>query len=63
MTKSYRFAILLLRVLKKEFPVLFDKGFDNRKLINLKLLILWRMGIVESPLFEWNISADKVNEQ
>ena len=59
---SHRFTILPLIVFKKELPVLFDKGFDNGKLIDLKFLILWRMGIIESPLFQRNISADKVNK-
>lgn len=38
-----RFAILPLIVFEKELPVLFDKGFNDRKLINLKFLIFWRM--------------------
>ena len=41
------------------FPILFE-GYDFRKLINFKLLIFWRMGIIESPLFERDVSADKV---
>ena len=41
------------------FPILFE-GYDFGKLINFKLLILGRMGIIESPLFERNVSADKV---
>lgn len=57
-----RLAILPLIVFKKELPVLPDKSFNDRKLINLKFLILWRMGVIESPLFERNISADKVKQ-
>ena len=49
-------------VFKKELPILFDEGFDDRKLIHFKLLIFWRMGIIESPLFERDISTDKVNK-
>jgi hypothetical protein len=30
------------------------------KLIDLKLLVLWGMGIIECPLPERNISADKI---
>ena len=41
------------------FLILFE-GYDFRKLINFKLLIFWRMGIIESPLFERDVSADKV---
>ena len=33
-----------------------------RKFINLKFLILWRVGIIVNPLLEWNISADKVKK-
>ena len=55
-----RLTILPLIVFEKKLPVLLDKGFDNRKFINLKFLVLWRMGIIESPLFERNISANKM---
>ena len=41
-------------------PVLAEVG-DQRELINLELLILWRMGIIKSPLPERDISANKVN--
>ena len=39
-------------------PVLAEVS-DQRKFINLELLILWRMGIIKSPLLERDISADK----
>ena len=55
-----RLTVFPLVVLKKELPVLFDKGFDDRKLIDFKFLIFWRMGIIKSPLFERNISANKI---
>ena len=58
--RSESFSVFPLIVFEKELPVLFDKCFDNRELINLKLLILWGMGIIECPLFERNISADKI---
>ena len=58
----YRFSVFPLIVFEKELPILFDKGFDNRELIDFVLLILWRMGIIESPLFERDISIDKVNK-
>ena len=41
-------------------PVLAEVG-DQREFINLELLVLWRMGIIEIPLFEGDISADKLN--
>ena len=56
----YRFTVLPLIVFKKELPILFDKSFDNRKLVNLEILIFWRVGIVESPLFERDVSANKI---
>ena len=55
-----RLAILPLIVFQKELPVQLDKWFDNRKFINLKFLVLGGMGIFESPLFEWDISANKI---
>ena len=56
---SEGFSVFPLIVFEKEVPVLFDKCFDNRELVNLKLLISWGMGIIESPLPERNIFADK----
>lgn len=55
-----RLTVFPLVVFKKELPVLFDKGFDDRKRIDFKFLIFWRMGIIKSPLFEGNISANKI---
>ena len=40
-------------------PVL-AKVSDQREFINLEFLIFWRMGIIESPLLERNVSADKI---
>ena len=47
-------------VFKEELPVLFDKGFNDRKFIYFEFLIFGRMGIIERPLFERDISADKI---
>ena len=58
----YRLTVFPLIVFKKKQPVLFDKGFDDRKLIDLKFLILWGMGIIKAPLLKRDISADKVNQ-
>lgn len=33
---------------------------DQREFVNFELLIFWRMGNIESPLLEGNISADKI---
>ena len=57
-----RLSILPLIVFEKELPILFDEGFDDRKLVNLEFLILRGVRIIESPLFQRNISADKVNK-
>ena len=43
----------------RPFPVLFE-GYDFRKLINFELLVFRRMGIIKSPLFKRNVSADKM---
>ena len=56
------FAVFPVIVFQKELPVLFDKRFYNRELVNLKLLVLWRVRIIESPLFQRYISANKVNK-
>ena len=56
------FAIAFLVVGNKVSPVPFLlKRDDFRQFINLKLLILWRVGIIKSPLFKRNIFADKLN--
>ena len=53
-------TILPLIVFEKKLIVLFDKGFDDRKLIHFKFLVLWRMGILKSPLLKRDISANKI---
>ena len=53
-------VIFPLIVFKEKLPILFDKSFDNRKFIHFELLIFGRMGIIECPLFERDISADKI---
>ena len=42
-------------------PALAEVG-DERELVNLELLVFRGMGIIESPLFEWDISADEVDQ-
>ena len=41
-------------------PVL-PKVSDQRELVDLEFLVLWRMGIIKSPLLERDISTDKLN--
>lgn len=35
---------------------------NETKLVCFKFLMLWRMEIVKSPLFKWNVSAGKVQK-
>lgn len=56
----YFFLILIFVVFEKKLPVLFNERFYDRKLMDFKLLVLWRVGIVECPLFERDISANKI---
>jgi hypothetical protein len=57
------FVVTLFVVRNKIFPIpiLFIRD-DFGKLVYFEFLILWRMGIIKSPLFERNISANKVNK-
>ena len=57
---SESFFVFPLIVFQKELPVLFVECFDDRELVNLKFLVPGRMGIIESPLSERDISADKI---
>lgn len=57
-----RFLVLPEIVIEEELPVLFGKLFDDRKPINLVLLVLGTVDLVVGPLFQWNISGDKKNK-
>lgn len=35
---------------------------DQRKFVNLEFLVFRGMGIIKSPLFEWDVSADEVDQ-
>ncbi len=55
------FTIAFLVVRDEVFVVSALTEVSNpREFINLKLLVFWGMGVIKSPLFEWNISADEV---
>ena len=41
----------------------FNRAENEWKLIKLKFLIFRGMGIIKSPLFEWDIFTDKVNKK
>jgi hypothetical protein len=58
-----RFMVTLPVVGNKIFPIplLFIRD-DFWKLIYFEFLILWRMGIIKSPLPERDVSANKVNK-
>ena len=53
-------AILPEIVFEEELPVLFHEGFDDREFVDPEFLILRGVGVVKSPLFERDISADEV---
>jgi hypothetical protein len=57
------FVVTLLVVRNKIFPIpiLFIRD-DFRKLIYFEFLIPWRVGVIKSPLFKRDISANKVNK-
>ena len=60
---TYGFVIAMLVIRDEILPVpVLLIGYDFRKLINLEFLVLWRMGIVKSPLFERDISTNKINK-
>ena len=53
-----------IKVRNEEMPVpLMLNDLDFWKFVYFELLIFWRMGIVESPLLERDISADKFISQ
>ena len=59
--RFYLNIVPMFKVRNEEAPVPFLlDNLDLWKFIDLELLILWRMGIIESPLLERDISADKV---
>ena len=65
LTSGDRFYLEIVSVFKvrdQETPVPFLlDDLDFGKFVYFELLIFWRMGIIESPLFEWYISADEID--
>jgi len=57
-----RLFVLPLVVFDEEFPVLLYERDDDRRLIHRVFLVLRRMGVVISPLLEWDVLADKVQK-
>ena len=60
LNRFYCFSVLPFIVFEKELPVLFDKRFHDRKLIDFKSLVFRRVGIIKSPLLKMDISANKI---
>ena len=61
--RFYLNIVPMFKVRNEEAPVPFLlDNLDLWKFIDLELLILWRMGIIESPLLERDISADEVDQ-
>ena len=59
--RFYLNMVSVFKVRDEETPVPFMMDdLDFWKLVHCKFLIFWRMGIIESPLLERNISADQV---
>ena len=60
--RFHSFAVTESVVFVPELPVLFEKRFDDRKLIGKELLVFWAVELIMSPLFQRNISANKENK-
>ena len=52
-------SVFKVRDQETPVPFLLD-GLNFWEFVHFELLIFWRMGIIESPLLERDISADKV---
>ena len=65
LTSGDRFYLEIVSVIKvrdQEAPVPFLlEDLNFWELVHFELLIFWRMGIIESPLLKWYISADEVD--
>ena len=58
----YLNTVAAIKVRDQETPVpLMLDDLDFWKFVHFELLIFWRMGIIESPLLKWYISADEVD--
>ena len=55
------FAIAFLEVRDEVFvvPALAEVG-NEREFVDPELLVFWGMGVIKSPLLEWDVSADEV---
>lgn len=53
------FAIAKQVVSVPKLPVLFDKWLNNGQSISQEFLVFRTVEFIMSPLFEWDVSADK----
>ena len=61
--RLYGLVIVLIAPFKVLHEVTVIPGLHmkyQRELIHFELLVLWRMGVIKSPLFERDVLADKV---
>ena len=59
--RSDLLAVTMLKVRDQELPVpLMLMELDPGEFIDLKFLVFRGMGIIKCPLFEWDVSADKI---
>ena len=60
--RVYLNTVAVIKVRNQETPVpLMLDDLDFWKFVHFELLIFWRMGIIESPLLKWYVSADEVD--
>ena len=60
--RSNGFVVTTLIIGDEIYPIPFLFIENNFwKLINLEFLVLWRVGIIKSPLLERDVSTDKMN--
>lgn len=57
-----RLTVFPLVVFKKELPVLPDERLDDGQSVDGEFLEFRGMGVIESPLLERDVSADKMNQ-
>ena len=55
------FTVSFVEVLDEFLVIVLFLFDDDWWLVYFEFLVLRRVGVIESPLFEWNIFADKLN--
>lgn len=59
--RFYSFIVAFIKVFDEFFVIELFAFDDYRRLVYFEFLVLRRVGVIESPLLEWNIFADKLN--